>query len=90
MRQNFPAGLINGLVEETQSVTYENLLLTLPNRNRTNPVTMHAALNRVSLPSAGNEVGMITYPSRGNAPKVAKEQNMTKPRIEVLRSIRKL
>ena len=61
--------------------THENLLLTLPKRNNTNPVIMHAALNKISLPSSGNEVGITTYPSKGIAPNVAKEQNMTKPEI---------
>ena len=69
-----------GTNQQSES-THENLLLTLPRKNRTNPVTTHAALNKVSLPRSGNEVGMITYPSRGIAPNAAKEQNMTKPEI---------
>lgn len=59
--------------------TYEKLLLIEPSRNRTKPVTTHAAWNKTSGPNSGKLNGMITYPNSGIAPKDAKEQNMTKP-----------
>jgi hypothetical protein len=59
--------------------THANLLFTHPSRNKTNPVTKHADLNNTSLPSLGNESGMMTYPKSGMAPKAAKERNMMTP-----------
>jgi hypothetical protein len=59
--------------------TYENLLLRLPKKNKTMPVTMHAEVKRTLLSRPGKDAGIITYPSKGMAPNSAKEQNMTQP-----------
>jgi hypothetical protein len=67
------------IILQLEDGTHANLLFTLPSRNRTNPVTTHADLNNTSLPSSGNESGMMTYPKSGMAPKAAKERNMMTP-----------
>lgn len=59
--------------------TYLNILFTQPIPNNTNPVTTHAAVNKISSPNVGNNDGITTYPINGNDPKVAKEQNIANP-----------
>jgi hypothetical protein len=59
--------------------THPNLLLRLPKKKSTTPVTPQAAPNNCSDEASGNKPGNTTYPRMGKAPNVANDKNMTMP-----------
>lgn len=63
----------------SEALSYQNVLLTLPKKNRTMPVTPQAPRNNSVSDMKGKKDGKTRYPTSGKAPKKAKEQNMMTP-----------